>query len=260
MLINAVASGVGLAGLQLARAWGAAAYGTTRSLEKLTRAKALGLSDGIVVGDGLEPLDAAVKRWTNGRGIDVTLELVGGPYVLASIRAAAPKGRVILVGTMAGANAEIPLGTVLRKRLNKVPVTPPHGATVEEGRRCLVQEMTAWLFSPNGADRGLVELTFAGSTTPVLRYRRDLLTGALVDRAVQEAARAALRDGLRTGERGGITLELLARAFDNQLRAIGDQLTEMNARQYVDLPDGVRVATLRRVPQPAWLPHELQRS
>src|SRR2546430_7770478 len=86
VLINAVASGVGLAGLQLARAWGAAAYGTTRSLEKLTRAKALGLSDGIVVGDGLEPLDAAVKRWTNGRGIDVTLELVGGPYVLASIR------------------------------------------------------------------------------------------------------------------------------------------------------------------------------
>jgi SpoVK/Ycf46/Vps4 family AAA+-type ATPase len=150
--------------------------------------------------------------------------------------------------------------SVLRKRLNKVPLAPDPGASPEATQRRVVQEVTAWLFSPNGADRGFLELTFAGSATPVLRYRRDLLTGALVERAVQEAARAALREELRSGAPGGVTLDLLVRAFENQLQGTAEQLTQANAHQYLDLPDGVHVATLRRVPQPLWLPHELQRS
>lgn len=117
VLIHAVASGVGLAGVQLARAWGATPYGTTRTADKLSQARDLGLADGIVLTDGLDALEPAVKRWTNGHGIDVTLELVGGPYFVASIAAAAHKGRIILVGTMGGATADISLGLVMRKRL-----------------------------------------------------------------------------------------------------------------------------------------------
>ncbi len=149
---------------------------------------------------------------------------------------------------------------VLQKHVNKVPVAANSGTTPEDVGRTLVREMSSWLFSPNGTDRGLVELTFAGSTTPVARHRRDFLTGALVERAVQEAARAARREEIRTGEPGGVTQLLLLRAFENQFRALADQLSEANARQYVDVPDGVRVATLRRVPQPQLLPHELQRA
>jgi ATP-dependent 26S proteasome regulatory subunit len=148
---------------------------------------------------------------------------------------------------------------VLEKHLRKVPVaTNGHGAP-EQASRHLTLEIVDWLFSPNGPDRGVVELTFAGSTTPVVRHRRDLLTGALVDRAVQDAAKAARREQLRTRIPGGITLEDLTRAFDNQFRALVEQLTEMNVRQYVDVPDGVRVATLRRLPQPVLLPQQLQR-
>ena len=105
-----------------------------------------------------------------------------------------------------------------------------------------------------------MELTYAGSTTAVARHRRDFLTGALVERSVQEAARAARREELRTGEIGGVTHLLLLRAFENQFRALADQLSEVNVRQYVEVPDGARVATLRRVPQPSLLPHELQRT
>jgi NADPH:quinone reductase-like Zn-dependent oxidoreductase len=117
VLIHAVASGVGLAAVQLARAGGAKPFGTTRSADKLARATDLGLTDGIVLGDDLTALKAAVERWTAGRGIDLTLELVGGPYFAASIAAAAPKGRIILVGTVGGASADVPLGLILRKRL-----------------------------------------------------------------------------------------------------------------------------------------------
>jgi NADPH:quinone reductase len=117
VLIHAVASGVGLAGVQLARAWRATAYGTTRTAGKLSRARDYGLADGIVLTNGPDALEPAVKRWTNGHGIDVTLELIGGPYFVASIAVAAHNGRIILVGTMGGGTADIPLGVVMRKRL-----------------------------------------------------------------------------------------------------------------------------------------------
>ena len=54
---------------------------------------------------------------TGGRGADVGLELVGGPYLAATLGAMAPLGRVILVGTLAGARAELDLGRILRQRL-----------------------------------------------------------------------------------------------------------------------------------------------
>lgn len=117
VLIHAVASGVGLAAVQLARAWGAVPFGTTRSVDKLTRATALGLAGGLVLTKDLAPLQDAVAGWTNGKGIDLTLELVGGAYLVASVNVAAPRGRIMLVGTMGGPTAELPLGLVLRKRL-----------------------------------------------------------------------------------------------------------------------------------------------
>jgi hypothetical protein len=53
--------------------------------------------------------------------------------------------------------------------------------------------------------------------------------------------------------------ELLIGAFDDQIQAIVGQLTAHNAENYLDLPDGMRVGNVRRVPQPAWQPHQLER-
>lgn len=117
ILIHAVGSGVGLAAVQLARAWEATPYGTARSADKLERAKEFGLADGILVGDDPSVIVAAVDRLTGGMGIDVTLDLVGGPYLEPSIRAAAPRGRIMLIGTVAGRSATISVNLVLRKRL-----------------------------------------------------------------------------------------------------------------------------------------------
>ncbi len=148
---------------------------------------------------------------------------------------------------------------VLRKHLQKLPLSSRREVTGAEDLAATVNEVSAWLFSPNGDDRGLVELTYAGSTTPDVRFRRDFLTGALVDRAVQQAAETACQaEADRLGD-GGVSFELLARSFDRQLRAVADQLNEHNAGHYLDLPDGRRVAQLRRIPQPALLPVTLQR-
>lgn len=117
VLIHAVASGVGLAAVQLVRARGGVALGTSRSVAKTERARELGMDDGFDAGTGLDALADWVRQRTGGRGANVALDLVGGPYLRPTIDALAPGGRVILIGTVAGGEATIPLGAVLRKRL-----------------------------------------------------------------------------------------------------------------------------------------------
>lgn len=118
VLIHAVASGVGLAASQLARARGARPFGTLRTASKLDAiGNEHGLVDGFVVADDPQAMLPWVQEQTEGRGMDVTLDLVGGPYLEASIRAAALKGRIMLIGAMAGRSGTISIGMVLGKRL-----------------------------------------------------------------------------------------------------------------------------------------------
>ena len=117
VLIHAVGSGVGLAAVQLARAIQAVPYGTSRTAAKLEQAKPLGLEAGLVLRDNFDDLPPAAEKWTAGKGINVLLDLVGGPYVKASQKAMAHKGRMILVGTVAGGSYELDARYVMSKRL-----------------------------------------------------------------------------------------------------------------------------------------------
>jgi len=117
VLIHAVGSGVGLAATQIAKAWEALPYGTARTADKIERAREYGLEDGVVVGEDMDVITSAVQQWAGGKGMDITLDLVGGPYLGASIRAAALKGRIMLIGTIAGRTATVPVGMILGKRL-----------------------------------------------------------------------------------------------------------------------------------------------
>ena len=117
VLVHAAGSGVGTAAIQLARAAGAKAFGTSRTAGKLERAKEYGLSKSVVVADDPEMFATAVQEWTGGRGVNVVIDLVGGRYLEANLKALAEKGRMVQVGTTAGARAELDLSTVMRKRL-----------------------------------------------------------------------------------------------------------------------------------------------
>lgn len=115
VLISAVGSGVGTAAVQLARAMGARSIGTARTATKLARAHALGLDEGVVAENG--SFAKGVLGATNGRGVDVVLELVGGAYMTENLVCTAPQARIVLVGLLAGRGVEMDLGAVLRKRL-----------------------------------------------------------------------------------------------------------------------------------------------
>jgi len=113
-LVHAAGSGVGTAGVQIARAVGARVVGTARTAEKLGRARELGLDEAVVVEGGR--FADAVLASTGGRGVDVVLELVGGGYVAEDLACLAPRGRIVVVGTMGGGHAEVDLPRLMRKR------------------------------------------------------------------------------------------------------------------------------------------------
>jgi putative PIG3 family NAD(P)H quinone oxidoreductase len=124
LLVHAVGSGVGTAAVQLAVRAGAKVIGTSRTTEKLERAAALGLTHGVVAD---EHWPDRVLALTGGRGVDVILDLVGGPYLAGNQRVVALPGRHIVVGVPGGGEAKVDLralmgryssirGTLLRPR------------------------------------------------------------------------------------------------------------------------------------------------
>ena len=120
VLIHAVGSGVGLAAVQLIRAAGAAPYGSSRTQEKIERARALDLEDGVALGGDMRQLVEQSRKWTAGAGFDVVLDLVGGSYVPPSIDVLGTKGRLMLLATAGGRKIEIDLSQLLAKRLHVV--------------------------------------------------------------------------------------------------------------------------------------------
>ena len=118
VLIHAVGSGVGTAALQIAKVAGARVIGTSRSPDKLSRAKQLGLDTGIDSsrGDWANEIETAVGE----QRVNAIVDLVGGNYLDGNLRVLALKGRIVLVGMTAGALTQFNMGTLLRKRLTIV--------------------------------------------------------------------------------------------------------------------------------------------
>jgi NADPH2:quinone reductase len=115
-LVHAGASGVGTAAIQIANAIGATVLVTT-SAGKVDRCRALGA---VAIDYTNEDFVAVCKAHTEGRGVDVVLDVIGGDYLDRDIEAMALRGRLVQVGTMGESKASINLGKVMMKRLTIV--------------------------------------------------------------------------------------------------------------------------------------------
>jgi putative PIG3 family NAD(P)H quinone oxidoreductase len=113
VLIHAVGSGVGTAASQIAKHLGATVIGTSRSAEKLARALVYGLDHGIDTSRG--PFRDAV-----GEPVDVVIDMLGGPAFADNLAVLAPRGRLVLLGFLAGGRFTGDLGPILRKRLEVI--------------------------------------------------------------------------------------------------------------------------------------------
>jgi NADPH2:quinone reductase len=160
VLIHAAGSGVGTAAIQLVKAAGAFAYGTSRTADKLERAKKFGLTSSIVVDGDPMKFSEAAKAWTDGAGVNVVLDLVGAAYLKANLASLATKGRLIFVGTTSGSRAEMDYSIAMSKRL-KIMGTSLRTRAAEEkatATRLFAQQVVPLLAS--GAVRPVIDKVF----------------------------------------------------------------------------------------------------
>lgn len=113
VLLHAVGSGVGTAAVQLARRLGATVLGTSRTAAKLERARELGLHEGI-------DTSAGGFRDAIAPPVDVVVDVLGGPAFADNLTVLAPRGRLVLLGFLQGADVQTSLGPILRKRLEVI--------------------------------------------------------------------------------------------------------------------------------------------
>lgn len=117
VLIHAAGSGVGTAALQLCRLFGHRTFASA-SASKLQVASELGAS--VVIDRNTQSFRQVVMDETEGRGVDVILDPVGGSYLIENIKTLAKRGRLVNIGLLGGAKAELPLGLLLTRRLRIV--------------------------------------------------------------------------------------------------------------------------------------------
>ena len=118
ILIHAGGSGVGSAGIQIAKQAGARVFITAGTSEKIDNCIELGATAGI----NYKQADfvAEIERLTAGEGVDVVLDFIGAPYLTRNLQILKTKGRLLQVGLMGGSTAEIDLGTIMRQRLQVI--------------------------------------------------------------------------------------------------------------------------------------------
>lgn len=115
LLIQGGSSGIGVTAIQIAKALGATVLVTAGSDEKCSACLALGADHAI----NYKTSDFAdeVKKLTNGRGVNVILDMVAGSYVAREVECLAEDGRLVIIAVQGGVKAEVNAGLVLRKRL-----------------------------------------------------------------------------------------------------------------------------------------------
>lgn len=175
LLVHGGSSGVGTAAIQLAARRGCRVLVTASSEDKLSACRDLGADAGIDY-RAREDFDVAVRELTDGRGVDVVLDIVGGPYLERNLRCLAVEGRLVVIGLQGGSRAQLDLSLLLPRRLT-ITASTLRARTVAERAplaRRMVQEV--W---PGFAD---------GSLHPVIAARYPLDDAVEAHRLVESSA------------------------------------------------------------------------
>jgi putative PIG3 family NAD(P)H quinone oxidoreductase len=117
VLISGATGGMGSFAVQLARELGARVIASGRDHDRLEQLRGYGVEEICLAGPHLAQ---QVREATNGRGVDLVVDFVGGSELPGHVAALRERGRLVLVGLLAGSKAEVDLGLVLGRRLKIV--------------------------------------------------------------------------------------------------------------------------------------------
>lgn len=161
LLVQGGSSGIGVTAIQLARARGATVIVTAGSDEKCAACVALGAHHAINYKS--HDFVAEVRRITNGRGVDVVLDMVAGSYVSREVECLADDGRVVIIAVQGGVQAEFNASLVLRKRLTITGSTLRPRPVAFKGAVAQALREQVWPLLESGVVRPVIHRTFAAT-------------------------------------------------------------------------------------------------
>ncbi|MGU7771849.1 NAD(P)H-quinone oxidoreductase [Burkholderia sp. MR1-5-21] len=190
VLIHGGASGIGTTATMLAKAFGASKIITTISSDA-QRDASIALGADVAVNYLNEDFVDAVMRATDGRGVDVVVDIVAGDYVARNYAAAAMNGRIVQIGVIKGPAKELDLFPMLAKRLTHIGSTLRSRTPAEKAQLIEDLERSVWPHIRSGAVKPLIYRTFALDDARDAHALMD--SGAHIGKIVltTDAARAA---------------------------------------------------------------------
>jgi putative PIG3 family NAD(P)H quinone oxidoreductase len=158
LLVHGGTSGIGTTAIQLGRALGATVYATAGSAEKARACEALGASRGIDYRH--EDFALVIQELTAGRGVDVILDMVGGPYVERNLNALAVDGRLVQIAWLQGAKVTANFTQLMTKRLTWTGSTLRPRSIAEKGAIARALRERVWPLLAAGEVRPVIHATF----------------------------------------------------------------------------------------------------
>jgi NADPH:quinone reductase len=141
-LIHGGTSGIGTTAIQLGKAFGARVFATAGSDEKCRACERLGAERGINY--RTDDFVEAIHTLTDGRGVDVVLDIIGGDYLERNVRSLAFSGRLLQIGLQGGAQATLDLSRVLRRHLTITGSTLRPRTPAEKGAIAAALRTHVW--------------------------------------------------------------------------------------------------------------------
>lgn len=158
VLIHGGTSGIGTAAIQLAHARGARVFATAGSADKVKACERLGAVRGIDY--KTEDFVEVIKQLTDGKGVDIILDIVAGAYVARNIDCAALEGRIVVISLLGGARAEINMNKILMKRLTLTGSTLRSRTVTQKGAVAAAVLQNVWPLLLAGRARPVIHATF----------------------------------------------------------------------------------------------------
>lgn len=154
LLVHGGSSGIGVAAIQMAKALGSTVYITAGSDEKCRFCENLGAAKAINY--KTDNFAEVIRQITNGNGVDVILDMVGGDYVQNNIRSLAVEGRLVMINMMMGKDVQVDLSPVMAKRLTITGSTLRSRDTEFKAAIASSLEKAVWPLLENGKIKPIV--------------------------------------------------------------------------------------------------------
>ena len=158
VLIHGGTSGIGTTAIQLATAFGAKVFATAGSAAKARVCEELGAIRGIDY--RAEDFVEVIKQATEGRGVDVILDMVAGSYVQRNIEAAAIEGRIVVIAVQGGVRAEIKVNTLMVKRVTLTGSTLRPRTVAQKGAIAEAVRQNVWPLLASRRVKPIIYATF----------------------------------------------------------------------------------------------------